>query len=115
MANPAHTAANWHKTPQARALIARLTPDNVETRRCMGVPDFTILIGKTDAAHNTLTALDLLHETAPEIELGFSYASTQRPFRPAMAEQYLNCLATARSVLDVVIEAFAARAERAAA
>jgi hypothetical protein len=106
-----HPAANWHQTPQARALIARLCPDDLIERKQLGIPaDFTIMLPRNDQADRTLTALEELRAVAPVIELGYDYASTQQPFDEPAAHRFLDCMATAPDVRSVLLAAFRERA-----
>lgn len=111
MPHPDLKAADWHQTPQARALLARLSPADVTERKQFGASsDYYIPIPTNDQADRTLTALEELRAVAPVIELGYDFASTQQPFDEAAAVRFLDCLDTAPTVLDVVLAAFRERA-----
>ena len=112
---PERIAAHWHQTPQARALIARLSPGEVIERRRPGIPaDFTIMLGRTDQAVSTLTALEELRAVAPVIELGYDFASTQQPYDEDRVNRFIDCMGTAPDVRSVVLAAFRERIGEAA-
>lgn len=90
----------WHTPPEARALLAKLTHDNVELRKQYGIPnDYFEYVAKTDFGQRVLTALDMLRLIAIEASAGGTFEECEAR---GDALDYIALLEEAPNLYDAI-------------
>jgi hypothetical protein len=104
------TPINWHESPIAQRLIARLTPENTERSKRISIPaDFYERTGKDRWASEVLLALFYIREASIDEAVGYSFADTDTDKTLTRRVAYLQAMERAPEVTQVVEDAFAAR------
>lgn len=112
------TPINWHLTPIAQRIIARLDERNTHLARRVSIPaDFFERVGNDRFSIDAITALDLIREVSIDEAVGYSfYDVCRRPsYDEAKCHAWQAAADRAPTVTQVLNEAFADRQiERAA-
>lgn len=118
-----NTAKDWHRTPQARAIIARLREAEfrLATRICIPV-DEVAYAPLTDRAARHIERLEAIRRCATNAELGYTYSSVSGggmglpvgevagPYDAAKSRAWIEHWEATPSVSDALYEAFQVRA-----
>lgn len=101
---------NWHHSPIAQRIIARLSPSNVERTTRIAIPaDFWEYTGKDRWSSEALLALSYIRTAAIEIELGYAFEETDTDKTLTRRVAYLAAMDRAPDVSQVLDAAFDAR------
>ena len=104
------TPINWHHSPIAQRILAKLHAGNVERRDHVGIPaDFWTYGGADRWAEEAITALTCVRQASIEIELGYAFSDTDTDKTLTRRVAYLKADERTPSVTQAIIEAFAAR------
>lgn len=104
------TPINWHHSPIAQRIIARLNPANTELVRRVSIPaDYFVLRGTDRFAIEALTALELIREVSIDEALGYSFAEANTDADNARRAAYLDAMDRAPEVTQVLEDAFSDR------
>jgi hypothetical protein len=104
------TPINWHHSPIAQRILAKLHAGNVERRDHVGIPaDFWTYGGADRWAEEAITALTCVRQASIEIELGYAFSDTDTDKTLTRRVAYLAAMERAPEVTQVVEWAFADR------
>jgi hypothetical protein len=106
------TPINWHESPIAQRLIARLTPQNTERATRISIPaDFYELTGTDRWGSEVLLALAYVREASIDEAVGYSFYDVceKHNWHQGKANAWQEAQRRAPSVTQVVEDAFAAR------
>lgn len=107
---PTHPKINWHLSPVAQRIIARLDTANTELVRRVSIPaDYFVLRGTDRFAVEAITALELIREVSIDEAVGFSFAEANTDKDNARRAAYLDATERAPEVTQVLEAAFADR------
>ena len=104
------TPINWHTTPVAQRIIARLHGGNTELRRRVFIPaDYYVIAGTDRFAVEAVTALELIREVSIDEAVGYAFADTDSDKTLTRRVAYLAAMERAPEVTTVLEDAFAER------
>lgn len=107
---------NWHQSPIARRIIARLDRGNVERTTRIAIPaDIWVYTGKDRWSSEALLALEYIRTASIELELGYAFEETNTDETLTRRVAYLDAMDRAPEVSQVLEAAFAERAVEASA
>lgn len=104
------TPINWHLSPIAQRIIARLDESNTHSARRVSIPaDFYERAGNDRFAIDAITALDLIREVSIDEAVGYSFYDVcqRHNWDEAKAKAWQAAADRAPNVTQVLEEAFA--------
>lgn len=107
---------NWHQSPIAQRIIARLDRGNVERTTRIAIPaDIWVYTGKDRWSSEALLALEYIRTASIELELGYAFEETNTDETLTRRVAYLDAMDRAPEVSQVLEADFADRAVEASA
>ncbi len=109
-------AKDWHRKPQARAILSRLREAEFRRGERLGVlDDGDTYFPLTERARRYAERLDALRREAVTAQLGYNFTQAQEPYDAARTKAWCGLLISIPTVFEVLCAEFAAQAEREAA
>lgn len=104
---PNTTPTNWHQTPTAQRLLARLNPANVKRVKQLAIPnDFYVYRQTDDLTYRTLAALEEIRAVSIDEAFGATFVEAEAGGR---ALDYIAAMDAAPTLYDAINGAFSAR------